>query len=132
MSRQRKGFLLAAAAVAGLGVVQVNQADAQFVATRFGGGGGSIGDGQNAVHNGPVTASELVNAANWQDSGNPGNPNDFVNDNPIPGDQIGVDENDWAVVGSGVFTPAVSGNYRFRTGTDDASRIILAGRNVVV
>src|SRR5688572_12300909 len=113
-------------------------AHAQLVGARFNGqGGSSIGDGQAAVHNNPIAAAGLFANANWQDSGGEGNPNDFNAGNGfadfnIPGDAVGVDENDWAVTGSGVLTVNTSGNYRFRTGTDDASRIILAGRNVVV
>jgi len=119
-------------------VLAASQAQAQLVGARFNGqGGSSINDGQVAVHNNPVAAAGLFNQANWQDNGGGGTPNDFNSGNgfpdfDIPGDIIGVDENDWALVGSGVLTVNTTGNYRFRTATDDASRIILAGRNVVV
>ena len=133
MRRSTRAVLLAAFG----SLLAASQAHAQFVVTRFSGGGGSIADGQNAVHNGPVVASKTDAVANWQDNGGTGGPNDFNSGNgfpdlDIPGDQLGVDENDWAVVGSGVLTVNTSGNYRFRTGTDDSSRIVLAGRNVVV
>lgn len=113
-------------------------AQAQFVGARFNGQlGTSTGDGQAAVHNNPIAAAGLYNQANWQDNGGTGGPNNFNAGNgfpdfDIPGDAIGVDENDWALVGSGVLMVNTSGNYRFRTGTDDSSRIVLAGRNVAV
>jgi hypothetical protein len=126
---------LAAAVALTLGATQ---AKAQFVGTRFNGqGGSSINDGQVAVHNNPVAASGLYLQANWQDNGGGGTPDNFNAGNgfpnfDIPGDVVGVDENDWALVGSGVLTINTTGNYRFRTTTDDASRVIVAGRNVVV
>lgn len=123
---------------AGVLALAATQSQAQFVGSRFNGqGGASIGDGQTAVHNNGIAASGLFNQANWQDNGGGGTPDNFNSGNgfpnfDIPGDVVGVDENDWALVGSGVLTINTTGNYTFRTTTDDASRIILAGRNVVV
>jgi hypothetical protein len=52
-------------------------------------------------------------------------------DQQIPGLPLGFPNggeghNDFVVVGTGTFTPAVSGNYIFRTNTDDGSRLRLS------
>jgi PEP-CTERM motif-containing protein len=130
----RKASFLAAVAA---GLVGLSSANASIVATRFPGTGTTIADGDNSIAGQKVTASNIVNQANWQDDGGTGNPNDFnagngFPDNPIPGDVIGVDEDNWTVVGSGVLKINTTGDYKFRAGSDDSGRIILNGRNVVV
>lgn len=135
MHPPHKAGALAAAAVLALAATQ---ARAQFVGTRFNGQiGATNADGQVAVNNFLVAASGNYNQANWQDNGGGGTPDNFNSGNgfpnfDIPGDVVGVDEDNWALVGSGVLTVNTTGNYLFRTTTDDASRIVLAGRNVVV
>lgn len=113
-------------------VLLSTQVQSQFVGTRFTGVGSQFADAELTIGNSPVTASGLFAQANWQDNGGVGTPDDFSSNLDIPGDVIGVDEDNWALVGSGLLTVHTTGNYRFRTGTDDASRIILAGRTVVV
>lgn len=124
-----KGNLLAAMAAACL---LSASAHAQFHVTRHSGGGTSIENGDDTVAGSPVVASGLYNVANFQDNGGEGGPNDFGADNPIPGDILGTDENDWALFGHGIFKPLTTGSYVFRSGTDDSSRLVLDGRNVNV
>ncbi len=113
-------------------VMLTASASAQFYAGRFNSGGTSIFDGENGLRNNGIVASGYYNVANWQDSGGTGGPNDFGADFNIPGDNIGVDENDWGIAASGILHVLTTGTYVFRSGTDDSSRMILDGRNVNV
>jgi hypothetical protein len=106
-------------------------AQAQLYVSRFSGPGGGIGEGENAIRPNPIVASGYYNVFNFQDNGGTGGPNDFGSDFNIPGDIIGTDENDWALFGSGVLHVQTTGTYVFRSGSDDSSRVIIDGRNVV-
>jgi hypothetical protein len=113
-------------------VLLTSIAQAQWWAGRFNGTGTSIDDGENTNRNNVLVASGFYNEANWQDNGGTGGPNDFGSDNNIPGDILGVDENDWSMVASGYLHVQNGGNYVFTTGSDDSSRVVIDGRNVVV
>jgi hypothetical protein len=102
-----------------------------YAATWFGTNGGN-NDGENAVSTRAPNAGGTFALADWVDPGaGQGGPQDFNVNNPFPGNTA-ADDNNYSMYASGVLHVVNAGTYTFRTGTDDSSRLIVDGRNVVI
>ncbi|HEX2747035.1 MAG TPA: PA14 domain-containing protein [Verrucomicrobiales bacterium] len=115
-----------------LAILAASPATAQFYAGRFNSNlGTNIASGDTGLRTSTLFSGGYYDVADWVDPEDAGGPQDFAVNNPIPGNTVGVGDNDFGVVGSGILHVNTTGNYVFRTGADDSSRIIIDGRNVV-
>ena len=93
-----------------------------------GGNGNGFGGSQSvidALNNGPVIGSGVVNSVNYADLNNQGGGGNFPNSfNPF-GLDGGIDDQHFVVKSTGFLQITTAGNYQFRNNTDDGSRLRL-------
>ena len=93
-----------------------------------GGSGNGFGGSQSvidALNNGPVIGSGVVNSVNYADLNNQGGGGNFPNSfNPF-GLDGGIDDQHFVVKSTGFLQIGIAGNYQFRNNTDDGSRLRL-------
>jgi autotransporter-associated beta strand protein len=101
----------------------------QFYVAQFNGlEGNNLEAGENSNRTLPIAGSGLYDIADFNDpeAGHGGN---FNFNLAIPANTSGGDDN-YSIAASGILNVLTTGTYRFSSHTDDASRIVIDGRNV--
>lgn len=91
---------------------------------------GNIDNTDARMASAPPAATTMYNLADVVDPEGAGNPQRFPVNNPIPGNNAGGDDY-YSLAMSGMLHVTTTGTYVFKTGSDDSSRFVIDGRNVV-